>query len=221
MIDTVQQFDYSVNLLRALLWQDNRAAKLTSILQQEQTWFDTNVNTFWTDWVTDVFDLRTANDFGLAVWAIILGIQPSVVLPPSDPGKPTWGFGSFNMNFNNGNFSNQQSSTALLTQAQKRIFLQLRYFRLTCRPTVPFINRGLKSILGDQGSVYVLDANDMSFATYVFGFAPNSALAFVLENFDILPRPAAVGSRYIVATRPTWGFDAPTYENFDNGTFLT
>lgn len=216
MTTRVQEIDYSVNLLRALLWQDNRAPKLTEVLQQKQTWYDTNVSTFWEDWVRDVFDIRTANEFGLAVWAIILGVPTSAVLPPTS--KPNFGFGGFNKNFNRGNFGSKTSTVVGLTLEQKRILLRLRYFKLTCKPTVPFINRGLKAILGDQGSVYVLDANDMSFVTYVFGFQPNSALEFVLQNFDILPRPAAVGVRYVIAGRKTWGFGS-FRKNFNNGNF--
>jgi len=218
MTTRIQEFDYSINLLRALLWQDNTAPKTTALLQQKQDWYDANVSTFWEDWVTDVFDIRTANEFGLAVWAIILGVPTSAIIPPTN--KANFGFGTFNKNFGHGNFGSNSSTVVGLTLEQKRILLRLRYFKLISRCTVPEINRIMKSVLGDQGSVYVLDANDMSFVTYVFGFQPNSALAFVLQNFDVLPRPAAVGVRYIVSTRATFGF-GPFFKNFDNGTFGT
>jgi hypothetical protein len=216
MTTRIQEFDYSINLLRALLWQDNRAPKLKSILQQKQDWYDTNVSTFWEDWVRDVFDIRTANEFGLAVWAIILGIPTSAILPPTN--KPNFGFGSFNKNFNHGNFGSKSSTVVGLTLEQKRILLRLRYFKLISRCTVPEINRGMKSILGDQGTVYVLDANNMQFVTYVFGFQPNSTLQFVLQNFDVLPRPAAVGVRYVVNGNTHWGFGS-LRKNFNHGNF--
>jgi hypothetical protein len=216
MTSRIQEFDYSINLLRSLLWQDNKSPKMAALLKQKQTWYDTNVSTFWTDWVTDVFDIRTANEFGLAVWAIILGVPTSVILPPTN--KANFGFGSFNKNFNNGNFGSASSSVAGLTIDQKRILLRLRYFKLICRPTVVEVNRIMKSLFGDQGSVYVLDANDMTYITYIFGFQPNSSLAFVLQNFDVLPRPAAVGVRYLIADRKTFGF-GQYFENFNNGTF--
>lgn len=359
MTTTIQQFDYSINLLRALLWQDDTAPRMTALLQAKQDWYDTNVSTFWENWVADVFDIRTANEFGLAVWAIILGIPTSAIIPPTtkanfgfgirlltqdandargtwtrangvtitagqvDPNgatnavkldlstgtgsartvtvpttaggipagtvtiqfqaklisgtqgtltssvagvassawpalsaawstvtltvtNPTAGSTAFNivaptssaavievyglkvvsgtlvnngnLNFDRGNFGSATSSVAGLTLEQKRILLRLRYFKLISRCTVPEINRIMKSVLGDQGTVYVLDANDMNFVTYVFGFQPNSSLAFVLQNFDVLPRPAAVGVRYIVGTRQTFGF-GQFFKNFNNGTF--
>jgi len=98
----IQTFDFSVDLLRALLWQHNKAERLESLLRQKQAWYDANQSGFWTDWIADVFDLRTANDFGLAVWAVILDI-PLVVASSVDPDdKPIWGFGQYRENFNKG-----------------------------------------------------------------------------------------------------------------------
>lgn len=213
-----QAFDFSVDLMRALLWQDNKAPKITQIIRDEQKWYDVNQTQFWTDWVRDVFDIRTANQFGLAVWAIVLGVPLTVILPPSNPDKPTFGFGAFRRNFNRGNFSSSSSTTAGLTLAQRRILLQLRYLRLTTRCTVPSINKAVNRILGDQGTIRVIDGGTMTI-TYVFSFPPSSELAFVLDNFDILPRPAAVKLRTFIETgSETWGFNADG-QNFNNGNF--
>jgi hypothetical protein len=85
-------------------------------------------------------------------------------------------------------------------------------------PSVTAINAGLKRILGSYGGVYVLDGLNMTYVTYVFGFQPDSALSFVLNNYDVMPRPAAVGVRYVIATRATFGFGQYN-KNFNNGTF--
>lgn len=191
MTTNVQQFDFSVNILRSLLWQDNQATKLAQLLSLKQEWLNTNETQFWNDWVTNVFDLRTANQFGLAVWAIILGVSLSVILPPSDPDKPTFGFGSAFKNFNNGNFSTQAASSASLTIAQKRLLLQLRYLRLTTRCTVPEVNSRLAAIFAGQGgTIYLTDSYDMT-SRYTVSSSLASSLAFVLKNTDLLPRPAA------------------------------
>lgn len=190
-ISNVQQFDFSVNLLRGLLWQDNQATKMAQLLTLKQEWYNANETDFWNSWVVNVFDLRTANQFGLAVWAIILGVSLTLILPPSDPGKPTWGFGSAFKNFNNGNFSTQASSSASLTIAQKRLLLQLRYLRLTTRCTVPEVNRRLAAIFAGQGgTIFLNDSYDMT-CRYTMSSSLASSLAFVLKNTDLLPRPAA------------------------------
>jgi hypothetical protein len=96
--------------------------------------------------------------------------------------------------------------------------LRLRYFQLVSRGTIPEINQFMKMLLGDQGQVYVLDPNDMTYVVYVFTFQPNPGLTFVLDTYDLLPRPAGVGVRRIVVTRPSFGFGEYN-KNFKHGTF--
>jgi hypothetical protein len=75
--DDIQQFDFSVNLLQALLWQYNGATNLQGLLEAKYNWYYTNQSQFWNDWIGNVFNLATADDFGLAVWSIILGQPPT------------------------------------------------------------------------------------------------------------------------------------------------
>lgn len=355
MSTSIEDFDFSVDILSALIWRNNEAPSLQSLLQSKQDWYAENHTQFWTDWCINVFNLETANEFGLSVWAQILGVPLNLIVAPS--GGPQFGFGfpellkdranaggtwaqtggavitagqvdpnagtqavkldlsaagtkkitmvptgaipagpvtltfqakllsgtqgtiasdingttlgnwstlntstwttvtltgtlgasssvfdlvssyagnavvsvfdphmvantaasNGRQNFNNGNFGASQAGVGLSLD-QKRILLQLQYYKLTSRCTVPEINARMKAILGQYGSVYVLDGNNMRFTTYVFGFTPNSALQFILENFDVLPRSAAVGVKYIVSTRPAFGFGTSN-QNFNNGTF--
>lgn len=226
----VEALDYRVDVMRALLWQHNQAPILESLLTQKQAWYDENVSDFWADWVRDVFDLRTANAFGCQVWARILGLGLSVTTGPTPLDKATFGFGAdtgsnTNKNFENGNFGQLGSESSGLTLQQQRLLLRLRYFQLISRCTVPEINRFMAIVFGDLGKVYVQDLNDMSFVVYVFDFSPDSDLQFLLDNFDLLPRPAAVGSTYTVLSRETWGFGHDDgsdngFENYQNGTFV-
>ena len=94
--------------------------------------------------------------------------------------------------------------------------LQLRYFKLVSRGTVPEINAFLDRLFTDQGHVYVLDPLDMTFAVYVFTFSPTSLQKFVLEDMDALPRPAGVGVQIRVAGRKAFGF-GPQRLNFRGG----
>lgn len=210
---TVQRFDFSVDLLRALIWQYNNAERLQSILQQKLEWYEINQEEFWTDWYNDVFNLLTANEFGLSVWGIILGIPLSVGLPGTGNRK-VWGFGAFNQNFHKYNFGRDSSGVAGLTLKQKRLVLRLRYYQLVTDATVPNTNFILNQIFG-MGKV--LDGLNMT-ETYVFPTALDSEVAFVLQNYDLLPRPAGVGVNILVDPTKAFGFD-PYYENFNHGTF--
>lgn len=211
----IQQIDFNVDLLRALLWQYTSAENLQALVRQKQDWYNENQKLFWESWIRDVFDLRTANEFGLRVWAIILG-QPLFFNKGPD-NKPTWGFGEYYVNFERGNFSSQTGANFQLSTASARILLRLRYYQLIGTCTVPAINRALKDVFAEYGDVHLADNLDMT-QEYIFRFALPSDLVFLFANFDILPRPAGVESSYSVVIEESWGFDE-FHENFDNGNF--
>lgn len=211
---TIQQFDYSVDLLRALLWQYNDAKNLQGLLNAKAIWYLNNQTDFWENWYVDVFNLATANQFGLIVWGYILGFSLYVnTLPYSD--QPTWGFASDDVNFDNGNFNDTGGSSTLLPLPIQRIALQLRYFQLTSSGTVPEINRMLKFVFSAYGKAWLRDNLDMT-QEYVFDFALPSEMRFLFDNYDILPRPAGVQSGYVDATLSYFAFDGAG-NNFDNG----
>lgn len=214
----VQAFDFSVDLLRNLLWQYNEAEALQTLMTRKEAWYTEEHTEYWTDWARDVFDLQTANDFGLSVWAIILNI-PLVVTPEPDDGKPVWGFGSGNtrVNFNNGNFAATSTGFGLTTE-QKRLVLRLRYFQLVTRGAAPEINAFMARLFEDEGVVYVADTGGMR-ARYIFSFVPSSALELVLRSFDLFPRPAGVGVDFaVIGEADGWGFGRYR-QNFNNGNF--
>jgi|SRR5690242_10743220 len=88
----VQKFDFSVNLMQAILWQYNQATTLMALVSQKQTWYTDNQTDFWNDWYTNVFNLLTANSFGLSVWSYILDVPLYIAHDPEPADKPIWGF---------------------------------------------------------------------------------------------------------------------------------
>ena len=214
----IQEFDYSVDLLQTLLWQYNDAPNITGLLQRKQNWYNANQQQFWENWRRDVFDLTTANEFGLSVWAAILDLPLFGNAIASPDGFVGWGFGANRRNFNNGNFAVRQNTFVGLDNEQKRLLLRLRFFQITSNGTIPEINRFMNILFG-RGMVYVLDGLDMTI-TYIFTTRLDSRLEYVLEAFDILPRPSGVAiERRTVAFR-NWGFGA-FRSNFNNGNFAT
>lgn len=191
-MSTIQHIDANVNLLRAILWQYEGADNLRRIVEAEQAWFDGAQAEFWESWIRDVFNFNTANDFGLSVWSRILDIDLGVDVDASTA-EPAFGFGQYNENFENGNFSRLNSGTISLTTDQKRLVIRLRYAQLTTRPTLPNINRILSTVFTDfGGNAYVTDNHDMTI-DYQFNFLIPSSLRLVLEKYDLLLRPSTVG----------------------------
>lgn len=218
----IQHFDFNVNLLQTILWEYNDAESLISLIKSKQQWYEVNQTEFWNDWYVNVFNVLTANDFGLAVWSMILGLPLFIDPTPDEDGKPIFGFplltNSF-FNFNQAAFSSKNSSIIVLPTEDKRLIIRLRYFQLTNRCDVLDTNQFLKTVFNDAGygDVYVLDTLKMEIR-YVFTFTPPANLLTVIKTYDLLPRGAGVGIKYIDATRNTFGF-GPFYKNFNNGTF--
>jgi hypothetical protein len=222
---TIQSVEFSVNLLSALLWQYSEAPNLTALLQAKQAWYQTNHVEFWEDWITDVFDLRTCNDFGLAVWAIILGIPLTYIVGGSVENTMPFGFGpdeigsaaNGNQNFFNSTFSDSNTTQISLTTDQKRIILQLRYRQLIARGTVPEVNKILADLLvPDYGPMWMIDGLNMTQSIVCLRGVP-AFLAFLFTEFDIIPRPAGVDLFVIDASYPCFGFGPDEIGGTPNG----
>lgn len=217
MAADIQNIDFSVNILRALLWQYNKAETLQALVQSKQDWDDENQKEFWENWIRDVFDLRTANTFGLRVWSIILELPLFVNDPPPPVDKPTWGFGGFRYNFRGANFTNRNGSSVNLPLETKRLALRLRYFQITSSGTVPETNRMLAYLFGEMGGAHLNDGHNMT-QEYFFNFQLPWYTKYLFDNFDVLPRPAGVGSSYRDSSQNYWGFGQYRL-NFGRGNF--
>lgn len=209
------RLEFNVNLMRTVLWQYENAPKLKSLVQSEQDWANDNVTEFWKNWFRDVFNLKTANEFGLNVWSRILDVPLTINRPRRVGG--VFGFGSNHKNFGNGNFGRARSQDIEVSTEQARKILLLRWFQLTSRPTVANINEALEIVFG-AGIAYVQDSLDMSNQLFMFTERPDYQTIDILKNTDLLPRPSAVGSAYSVQPRAGFGFGR-NHLNFGNGNF--
>lgn len=225
----IQEFDYSVNLLQAILWQYDEATNLLSLINQKQTWYNVNQTQFWENWYTDVFNILTANQFGLSVWSYILNVPLYLDNPTEDPSKPNWGYNDNSaypvlensyLNFIGSNFSTK-GQILVLTLEEQRFLLRLRYFQLSDNGVVSNINTFLKylcdtSQIGYDGSIYALDGLDMEI-TYVItdpGFP--KYLLQAIQILDLFPRPTGVLIKIHVNYGFQFGFNSGTINNFEN-----
>ena len=209
------KLEFNVNLMRTILWQYENAPKLKALVQSEQDWTNKNVTEFWKNWFRDVFNLKTANEFGLNVWSRILNIPLTINRPKRIDG--VFGFGTNHKNFGRGNFGRGKTQDISVTTEQARKILLLRWFQLTSKPTVGNINKALEIVFG-AGVAYVQDNLDMSNQLFMFTKKPDYQTIDMLKNTDLLPRPSTVGSTYAVQPRKGFGFGIHHF-NFKNGNF--
>jgi hypothetical protein len=217
MTETVEHFDFSIDLQRAILWQYDNAPALKTLVESKQAWYDQWIVGAFDVFEPEIFNLQTCDENGLQIWAIILNLPLFITTNPSPVGYPAWGFGAFGKNFFDGNFGSNGSGQAGLTVDESRILLRLRYYQLTSDCCVTSINKMLDDIFGGGGA-YVIDNYDMT-ATYFFDtYNPTATLLYALQVFDVLPRPAGVELNILLADTYAFGF-ADFGRNFFDGNF--
>lgn len=236
----IQQFNYIVNLTQAILWQYDESTNLLNLIGKKQDWYNINQTQFWQDWYNNVFNLITANAFGLSVWSYILYVPLFIENTPESDDAPIWGFNRIisyptlentYLNFENGNFSSKGTIISL-TLEEQRFLLRLRYFQLSNRGSLPYINQFLNylcstSNINYPGTIYALDGLNMTM-TYVFTAAGFSQDLFnAITTLDIFPRPTGVGIKTHINYGFQFGFNAfvggvleNTNKNFSNGNFI-
>jgi hypothetical protein len=195
-----------LRLRQVILWQHEQALKLIGMVDVRQEGHDRLQRDFWENWYNDVFNIDTATDFGLGIWAQILKVNVSVDFD-AQPDKIAFGYGSERRRYGQGNYGARDGSVSYLSTDQKRLLIRARYFSLTSKPTLDNINDFLRKYFwkGDA-KVYVSDLMDMSSALYTFNYQPDGELSFLLENTDILPRPATVGVRVRIIGKRSFGY---------------
>ena len=205
---TIQEFGFQLpispieaKINAAKIWQNNNAQSILSLITQKAEWYKENYDDFWAAWYDNVFNLETANDFGVAVWAIILNLPIQIAID-IDLTQPYFGFGpdtgswseGYGENFNYSNFS-PGGLEPDLTLEEKRFLLRCRYFSLITKTNVltinPFLAKIAPSLGGSGATIYAIDHFNMTIE-YVFNFTPSGYFNQILYQYDILPRPAGV-----------------------------
>ena len=193
MPNTILNYDPSVDLTKHIFWQYNNAPAINSLINAKQNWFNRNQTEFWNDWVKNVLNITTANDYGLSIWGALLQV-PRVY--------------------------NVEGDDITLTTNQYRTVLLARLKLLHTRATVPEINKLLKFLFGQYGKAYVVDNFDMTI-TYRFNFNLSALQLAVLQNVTLLPRPAGVQAVIVASDNVVFGFNGSGAQPFDNAPFAT
>lgn len=148
-------------------------------------------------WYQQVWNLSTAQGYGLDVWGRIVGV--SRVLKISS-GK-YFGFSEANdlteEGFNSAPFYSGSSVTSNFRLSDEG-FRQLIYAKALANITdgsVLSINAILMTLFAGQGDAYVQDNGNMTM-TYVFKFVPTDVQVSIIQNSGVLLRPTGVGVNY-------------------------
>lgn len=188
---TIFEYDPSIDLTKHIFWQYNNAPAINSLVNSKQEWYNTNQVQYWKDWVKNVLNITTANDYGLAIWGILLGIPRTYLV-------------------NGENLS--------LTTDRYRTVILARLKLLKMRGTIPEINSLLKFLFGKYGKAYVTDNFDMTL-TYHFDFNLTALQIAVLQNVTLLPKPAGVEVNVVTLGDDVFGFNGSGAYPFNQARF--
>lgn len=180
MTNTIVEYNPSIDFEKHIFWQYNNAPAINSLMQSKQEWYDVNQTQFWNDWVSDVLNIKTANDYGLAIWGSLLQIPRTYLV-------------------------NGENLTLSTNQYRTVILARLRL--LKTRATVPEINKLLQFLFGQYGKAYVVDNYNMTM-TYHFNFNLSDLQLAILQNITLLPRPAGVKIIIVAVGGNVFGFNS-------------
>lgn len=189
----ILEYTTATNFENHILWQYNNAPAINFLMQSKQNWYDVNHNNFWNDYISNVLNILTANDYGLSIWGSILQIPRTFLV--------------------NG------VETTVDTEMYRNI-IRARMLLLRTRAAVPDINNFLNIIFGKYGKAYVLDNNDMTIS-YRFNFNLTDLQIAILQTIPLLPKPAGVETLIVTLGGKVFGFNGSNAYPFDQAPFAS
>ena len=190
----------TINLLDAtptFLSQYATSPILTSLIQAANETIDPQAD--FDAFMANVWDVYTAQGFGLDIWGRIVNIPRTINIPAS---SDFFGFDEALPDaepFNQAPFYNGPTGGTLftLTDDAYRVLILTKALANISSFTAQSMNALLNFMFNGQGSTrgscYVLESGTPMQISYVFNFALTSWEAAVLEQSSLMPRPTGVG----------------------------
>ena len=186
--------NFTIDNSRCWLWQYDQAPNLNALLQSSADFVRNNVSQFWADWEQNVFNIRTANTFGLNLWGKILGGERIT-------------------------YTNDDGETVSFTDDMYRLLLLARVMKFNSNGSLKSINDYLQFVFPDK-PVFCVTNTDMSIRIILYNHPSTEDLA-VIQSDGFIPVPAGVlVNYYVVPPEDVFGFEGSGLTGFDQGAFV-
>ncbi|MBR2149620.1 MAG: DUF2612 domain-containing protein [Campylobacter sp.] len=214
----MKQFEQIINEIQAQYRDTNIADLIKGIIEIKRKYILMAIYSL----VNDNLSISSAKGIGLDLWGNLLHLSRFI---PSDGGANYTYF-----NFNDKNFKTNgglifynanRPSYGELDDFYYRQLLLIIYQSYFLNSSIPTLNLFTLESFADYGYVYVRDTTDMSYQVFIFNNKIPLWLKYMMTNYDILPRPAGVGSKIIERDIRRFGFgadkpfDKPRYSLFN------
>lgn len=138
------------------------------------------------DFYNNIYNLDTASGIGLDLWGEKLNFPRTI------------------------RYINEETeieNSVTLQDDEYRLVLQVVSLRIYTKMSVAGINQSLKELFSFYNAdAYTLDNQDMTYVNYIFVWEIPEYLKQAFNNYDLLPHPLAVGTRYREAVYQILGF---------------
>jgi hypothetical protein len=188
------------NWQQTVISEYGTAPTINTLIYCMNQWKDpsANINSFY----NMIFNIDTAEGYGLDVWGRILGVGRVLQITATDP---YWGYheastlSAWPYNPGGGIFYNGEQLTGNypLTDAGFRVLLMAKAAFNICSGSSQGINALLLALFPGRGNAYVVDNRNMSM-TYVFDFTPTPVEVAIIQQSGVLPRPTGVSVSYTI-----------------------
>ncbi|MEX5413422.1 DUF2612 domain-containing protein [Atlantibacter hermannii] len=213
------------NVKDTILTQYADSPKLRSLIETFNDALD--LNEFSEEFLTSMWDISTADTYGLDVWGKIVGISRLLNVE-----QVTTFFG-FDESFTSTENTSPKSfdeapffdgplktTTYRMSNDAYRILIMAKAMSNITDCSIPNINRLLNYLFGSNGQVFVAITSVMSIR-YVFLYEISPVERAIILNSNAITKPSGVSvSLMVIDSQNTFGFAEAGLQPFDNGTFF-
>ena len=195
-----------IDVEQTIISQYGNSATITQLVRNMNEYLDprADFDTFF----DFVWNVETAQGFGLDIWGRIVGIARELLIPPP---INNFGFneaGGSAHSFNESPFYNgipPVSETYILADDAYRQLILVKALANISATNAPSLNQLLQNLFSDRGRCYVNDIGGMRLR-YTFEFDLTQYEWAIITQSGAMPHPAGVDTSMFNSALPLFGF---------------
>lgn len=212
-----------MNVEQTIISQYGTSATITQLVRNMDAYINPSADI--DEFYNYVWNVATAQGFGLDIWGRIVGISRALIIPAtpnyfgfSEAGASAFPFAE--APFYDGTVAATQSY--LLSDDAYRQLIMVKALANISATVAPAINQLLQNMFVGRGRCYANDSGNMQMR-YVFEFTLTPSEFAIMTQSGALPRPAGVAITLLNTSLPLFGFAeaGASASPFGEGVFIS